>query len=350
MKNIFFILKGNNNSTYILNSASWILLTDSLKFFRTRKFKSKFLKLGLKLLLFINGKLWVTNLKNKTEIEDYIKSVVKSNIAFEINNNCSILISPTRDKVIVNHHENYFQKFAFGSSFHKAKNEVFIYSHFKPPYKYFKVSKQYDILEFSGKYCTFKLSNEKDFEINNSALNLVSILIEFYKVSSIKNVSVLFYFNDLLKKLKSLEFDQMENQVKIIETLKLKFENMTFPLGLVHRDFKPWNILNYDKPLIYDFEETIIDGPPLEDLFNYFIDPDIKYIKTKEVAKIILDSKKIKSYIYYLDKLNISIHYKCFLHIYLINRIIFWRCEGQIETSEKYLELSNYLIHNQTNK
>jgi len=343
MKRIFFIFKGNNNSTYILNSASWKLLTDSLKFYKVRTFKSKFLKLGLKLLLFIKGKLWVSHLKNKTEIEDYIKSVVKSYVAFEINNNCSILISPTQDKIIINHYNQYFQKFAFGKSYKNVKLEAEIYKLFKGDRKAFQVSQLYDENSETDTYCSFKLSNAKlvTEKKNNSELDFIPVLVEFFKTIKGKQATVSNYLDVLLNKMMLLGISLEKPQIYIIEQLNKAFGATIFPLGLVHRDFKPWNVLNYDKPLIYDFEEAITDGPPLEDVFNYYIDPMIRYKNTDYVASFLFSKKMKIMYSTYLIQLGININFKSFLIIYLMERILFWFEAEAFDTSKKYVALLN---------
>ena len=50
---------------------------------------------------------------------------------------------------------------------------------------------------------------------------------------------------------------------------------------MVHGDFKP-EYNKFKKPLIYDFEETIVNGLPLFDLFNYYISPTIEHENKKK--------------------------------------------------------------------
>ena len=85
------------------------------------------------------------------------------------------------------------------------------------------------------------------------------------------------YIEGLLKRFHSLNLDAINGLPEYFTKIKNEFHTETIPLGLVHRDFKPWNTLLRDTVLIFDFEEAFIAGPPLEDLLNYYIDPIIRY-------------------------------------------------------------------------
>ncbi len=347
MKNkLFFILKGNNGATYIANTKSWEAITYSLKFYKARTLESKVLKNGLHCLLFLKGKLFSGKLKSPLEINQYLQNSLKSNCEFNIDENCSVLISPTTDKVIVHHHHQYFQKFAFGKSYANVKNEAVIYNLFNDDIKNFQVSQFFDSYDDSANFCSFKLSNNhlKHHKLKSNTANLIPSLVELFKLGNGKQCSVKNYINELLVKIEMLGENQMTVQIQVLEEFKNKYGKLEFPLGLVHRDFKPWNILNFEKPLIFDFEEAVIDGPPLEDVFNFYIDPIIRYKTAKEVAERTLNNEYLLKYKNYLKDLDISIGFNLFLHIYLIERMVFWIKANDIETSTTYLNLSNYLI------
>lgn len=55
-------------------------------------------------------------------------------------------------------------------------------------------------------------------------------------------------------------------------------------LGLVHRDSKTWDICEDNGLLNYDFEEAFLNVPLLEDSFNYFVDPEIRYTDASTIA------------------------------------------------------------------
>jgi len=345
MKNkLFLILQGNNGATYIANTKSWEAISCSLKFHTALTVKSKILKKGLHCLLFLKGIFGAGKLKSCIEIDQYLQNSLKSNYEFSIDENCSVLISPTKDKVIVHHHHQYFQKFAFGKSYANVKNEAVIYGLFNDDIKNFQVSKFFDSYDDSANFCFFKLSNAYIKSTKIKTTDVVPALVEFFKLGSGKYCSVNTYINELLIKIEMLGKDQMTVQIQVLNELKNKYGKMEFPLGLVHRDFKPWNILNFEKPLLFDFEETIVDGLPLEDVFNFYIDPIIRYKTAKEVTERTLNNEHLLKYKNYLKGLDISINFNLFLHIYLIERMVFWIKGNEIETSNKYLNLSNYLI------
>jgi hypothetical protein len=334
---IFFIFNGRNGATYILNTKNWDTLTFSLKFYRANTLKSKLFKLGLKTLLFLNGKFSRFQLRTAPEVENFVQSIVKNRSVFNIENNCSILISPTQDKVIVNHHGKYFHKFAFEESFYNVKKEANVYRLFHKNIENFQVSCFYpENVDVLNNYCSFKLSNEKltSTTCSKTGLELIPALAEFFLTVKGENIKVDAYLDKILHDLE-IEGLELGNSIQVIHTLKSEFGDFEFPIGLVHKDFKPWNIVPYEKPLIFDFEETVVDGPPLEDFLNYIVDP-LLHKEDRVISEAILKRDNIKSYSQYLDELNIHIHYKVFLLYYLINRILFWHKKGKIETSKKY--------------
>jgi hypothetical protein len=343
---LFFILNGNNGATYIINTANWIEISESLKFYRAYSLKSRVLKEGLRLFLWSKTNFYPKRLKIVEEMQEYLQSLSQSNINFQLDTKFSVLVSPTRDKVIVNHHSEYFQKFAFGKSYRKVKNEANIYSLFKKPLKHFQVSEFYDAENRDAQLCSFKLSNSHLITTKSNSSDLVPALVEFFQISQVKNIKVDLFLEKLMKQTEFLELGIIDMQAELLKRFNDIYGNWEVPLGLVHRDFKPWNILNYGKILIFDFEEAITDGLPLEDMFNFYCDPIIRYQETPKVAEVMLDTKMIERYNAYLKELNITLGYDFFLHIYLIERIIFWSNAKEPVTSNSYLNLSNYLINN----
>ena len=342
---VFFVLKGNNGATYICNVKSWATLNHSLKFYKARTSRAKFLKFGLQVLLFVKGKLRLQALKTSNTVETYIQTIVKNKVGFNIDTRCSILISPTNDKVIVNHHNEYFQKFAFGKSYNNVKKESKIYNLFNKPIENFQISTYCDTHDTMDEMISFKLYN-KHISNATGALtkeDLVPVLLEFFIISNQRNVTVKEYASSLQSKLQQSQHLQIESLLLTLEKIKTEFGELEFPLGLVHRDFKPWNIMSYSKPLIFDFEETIMDGIPLEDLLNFNIDPIIRYKTFEEILGLSLNVSKVIIYKNYLRKLNIGVNFDVFLHFYLMERFVFYSEINNIELSNKYLDLSTYL-------
>ena len=106
---------------------------------------------------------------------------------------------------------------------------------------------------------------------------------------------------------------------------------------MVHRDFKPWNIRNQEKTLIFDFEETILNGPPLEDIFNFFIDPKIRYKTPKQVYDLTGSIEK-EIFELYLRELGVKINFRFFItDLYVLERIVFWS-NAEIEITSSLSE------------
>ena len=343
---LFYILKGNNGATYILNTSSWKNIGASLKFYRARTLKAHILKQGLHWYLLFKWILFKRKLKSAIEINQYLQKVSVTKTNFNINEYCSVLISPTYDKVIVNHHHEYFQKFAFEKSYHNVKKEATIYALITKSNKYFQTSNYYDVEDKKDQLISFKLSNTHVLTSTEKTTTdgLTLALVEFFKATASGKCTIKTYIEHLQSELQQLQEIQTETQEQVLNVIKKNYGELEFPLGLVHRDFKPWNVINYSKPLIFDFEEAITDGPPLEDLLNYYIDPIIRYKTTEEVIKLALNETQILNYKNYLQELNIEIEFKVFLHFYLIERMLFWKNTNEVETAMSYRKLSNHLI------
>ena len=159
---MMFILAGNNGATYIFNTSDIESIRYSLKFYKARTSKQKVMKLALSVFLVflkylpkLSGRF---ELKSVEETSHYLGSIGRDNIPFEFDGYCSALIAPTRDKIVVHHHGEYFHKFAFGRSQDKVRNEIGIYRQLGCSLENFAVSQMSDIYEGDG-YCSFRLSN-----------------------------------------------------------------------------------------------------------------------------------------------------------------------------------------------
>lgn len=347
LKGHFFILDGNNGATYILNLKNIDAIVHSLKFYKARTFKQKALKGIIKYYLYFLG--WINKLpifyalKSANDIELYFKHLTNQVINFELDKNSSILISPTRDKIIIHHHKQYFHKFAFGDSYEQVKNEAKIYELLDKPFHYFEVSKFQDFIDHENNFCSFKLYNSQ--KKVNLEIDICYALVEMFNVTRQDE----YLFSSFLDDLKSrwtksgLVSDSIEGVFNIIRD---SHEHLFISLGLVHRDFKPWNINDDQGLLIYDFEEAITDGLPLEDLFNYFIDPIVRYLPPSEVTKTIFSSTNVKEYKNYLVRLGVdsAFDFKVLLYCYLIERAIFWGNIGEKDTSDKYCALFEFIV------
>lgn len=346
MKNNFFFLTGNHDSTYFFNTYSWSTIIESLKFYRAYTFKGKLKKSIFSYFLFILGKVSSSFCKSKSDIEMYLKENINADVDFNLDENCSVLISPTQDKVIVNHHGQYFHKFAFGKSFKKVKNESVIYILLQHS-KEFQVASLKDLhTNEQDNTCHFKLENppsNKNYQFKVID-NLPVILAEFFNSSAIKKTAITDYIEDLLKRYHSLNIEPITNLTSYFTKIQKDYKTETMPLGLVHRDFKPWNILLRDSVLIFDFEEAIIAGPPLEDILNYYIDPVIRYQSAIQVYDFIYSKEKLTEYTTYLKLLNVNVSFEVLLVTYILERIIFWTKEDELDTASRYKDLLNHLL------
>tara|TARA_R110000787_G_scaffold272848_5_gene380395 strand:- start:4148 stop:5167 length:1020 start_codon:yes stop_codon:yes gene_type:complete len=337
-------MNSNNGASYIFNTSSWSAVKISVKFYRALTIKSKVQKYVLIIFLFLIGKFYRKICKSKNEIQQYLNTISKVNIDFNIDKESSVLVSPTRDKIIVNHHNRYFHKIAFGESFKKVKNETYIYSLLKN-LKSFNVSNFYDLkIEDKSNYCSFKLQNPITVVVSKNEFKLTTILAEFFNKSG-HNKTI--NFNDYIKEL-------LENYKKLTTKKNNSIEsyfgnknlNSQVPLGLVHRDFKPWNTLSQEKLLIFDFEEAVFDGIPMEDLLNFYIDPIIRYLPVIEVYSFMFSKEQTSKYQNYLTNINCALDYELLIFSYLIERVFFWSKENDLDTALAYEQLLNLSITN----
>ena len=346
MQNCFYILVGKNGATYILNISNKVCINNSIKFYKANSIKLKIKKRLLKSYLTILrlGNIKVT--KTPKQINSFLQAKFKVSLDFNINANCSMLISPTGDKLIVHHHDKYFQKFAFGKSHNNVIRESEIYKILGKP-KHFKTSQLFDFVNDKQlNYCEFKLKTETNIFVESkiTSRTICRALAELFQTNSVHSINVNEYIYSLIDKYSDISRDNFEQIERVANSMYSNNNDKKIPLGLVHRDFKPWNTLQQDKLLIYDFEEAVLNGPPLEDLLNYFIDPKINYISPSELSNSVLSEKKILLYKDYLKSLEINVHFLVLFFTYLLERIIFWSYENNPETAQSYIIFLEHLI------
>ena len=346
---LFYILYGNNGATYILNTSSWKNIGTSLKFYRAYTLKGKIQKSVLTCFLFAVGTFFPRFFKSKDAIKIYLKENINPNVDFNLDENSSVLISPTRDKVIVNHHGQYFHKFAFGESFIKVQNESTIYKLLQNP-KEFQVASVMDLnIDEQLSSCSFKLVNPpvNTNDQLETIVDLSALLVEFFNSSPHKKtVKLSYYIEALLKRFHSLNMEPINNLSSYLAKIQKEYHTETMPLGLVHRDFKPWNTLLRDTVLIFDFEEAMTDGPPLEDLLNYYIDPVIRYQSTIQVYNMLYSKEKVTEYTSYLKLLKVTVTFEVLIMTYVLERIVFWTKAEEIETAMHYKNVLNHILLN----
>jgi hypothetical protein len=335
-----YILQGRNGASYIINTHDAKAIADSLKFYKARTIKQNVLKILLQIYLGVLGFMKSSKLKSIEGVNAYLGKLADQNIDYELDENCSVLISSVRNKIVVHHHDSYFQKFAFGKSHNNVKNEAAIYELLSKPMKYFRVSKIYDYINDRDAFCSFKLSNKDTSKYGR--VDTVAALLELFSVTK-KVIDFEVYIIDLISRYESSSF-KYSLMGKTLQQLLASSPNKKISLGLVHRDFKHWNINTENGLLIYDFEEAVVDGPPLEDMFNFYVDPVVRYQSANEVASIIFDMQNVKKYQSYLKALNVELDYRVLLYCFLIERALFWMKENDKKTADKYCQLLNHVI------
>ena len=316
-------------------------INGGLKFYKPVNLMGELKKTALFGVLWTIGKLNMKMLKSLEEVSAYCSNVISKKIDFNLSEDSSVLISPTRDKIIVNHHNYSFQKFAIGKSYSGALNEIELYEQLNS-------SDSFLISEISGiqitnDFCSFNLKQPNSFSKNTTPpkpKNLSIILFDFFNKVPLTFISWQDYIVRLKQKLKTSTFcDEF-----VLEKVNVNLEDdLKLPLGLVHRDFKPWNILYGNRPLIYDFEEAIIDGPPLEDFYNFYIDPIIRYKRPKYVIGVINSIEVKEALDDYIKNLKINILKEDLFVTYLVERILFWESKKDLDSAKHFKKVLKFL-------
>jgi len=201
------LIKGNNGGLFFLSTNSWGDWRKSLEFYKgvTRKARLK------RLLLYWAYHIVAGNC-SRSEMADIVEDATGSRP--DVSSPCSAIVAPTGDKAVVHIHDVGYWKAAGGQSYSKVKGEVGVYRLLtdKKPVK-FGYSTIVDIMD-DGKHVSFFMPEEKE---------------EFC--------------GDVVKPLED-----------VLPALK-EFHAVT---GLVHGDFKPWNVRwrKDGRPQFFDFEEA----------------------------------------------------------------------------------------------
>ena len=335
------VLEGRNKATYYINTNNLSVLIESLKFYVPIGLEGKLLKILLVIVTYVESKLFKKNLKTSREIKLELQQLLNHKIDFEFSLNSSALVSPTRDKVIINNHNQSFIKYAANQSFDSVNKEIEIYKLFKKKPKSFQVSKFTEYVNYGNCFCKFKLDNKHICLQRTKKFDLSIVLAEFFNYGTLERVTVAHYSNSLISKL-----DQNTNatQITFLSKIMQRFGKLEFSLGLTHNDFKPWNIKAYSKPLIFDFEEANLSGLPLSDLINFKLDPIIfNSSNFNSLINLLLKKTTQNDFNKYKKQIGINLPTEILIYFYLTERIIFWRTQNP-ELSKKYFMLFNFII------
>lgn len=306
----FYKIHGSNGGTFIFSSASLADWKKSLEFYRSVTFFARCKKQLLTLAYPI--------LKPNYDSSQFLYGELKSSD--------SAMISPTGDKVIIHHHGAGYEKLAFGRSLSGVRVELQIYKllNEKNPAGFaFSETRE---LKSKSRECRFymKYAGESFSEDVPELRALLMPLKEFFLLPGIKKMRWQDLWNTLPDDLQYLIFAED----RIGET----------PVGLVHRDFKPWNVKSGRKPLFFDFESASFTGCPLEDFFNYTVDPMLRFSTPEKVWKKIQTDRILAETL--LNELGIAEkEFSRYWRWYLLERISFWRNQEQTEISNRFQNL-----------
>ena len=325
-ENKFFRIDGGNRASFFFPVGGYADWKQGLDFYRAVSGTAKFKKVLLKLAYPI--------LKHRADVD---AAEVARSIAAELglsepptlDGHASAMISPTRDKALIHHHGRSFEKFATGNSLPGVAGELELYRHlaeWQP--RSFSYSR---LLDFSADehIVRFEMAYAGgNFHDAPPALSsLIEPLAEFFRLPGAASRSWAELWGELAPE---VEFPA-------------KYREGGTPIGLVHRDFKPWNVKSGEKPLFFDFESASMKGCPLEDLFNYYVEPRIRCIAAGKLAAAVrrelfpLAAKLLR-------RLGIpEVEIGRYWHWYLCERVAFWRAQGQTEHAQRFKELYGLL-------
>jgi hypothetical protein len=351
---IYYIHTGGNGARYIINLTSVEDITLSLEFYKPLDFKHKLLRNGFFLYMCIWSLLrhFIPNqhIQGSNGVQKLLSTNVNNMLDYNIGNTCSAFISSSNDKIIVNHHGDYYEKFSFGRSYVKSCNEINTYSNLQSiKTNYFSISEIRDIRDYDN-HCSFKLYNSFNKTLNCEASNnaLINALVEFFLAcpTRVKHIS------DICAQIRNnyATADIVIRRIaeKTLNRVESTAGNTHVQIGLVHGDFKIWNIQPYKNTIhIYDFEESKMEGLPLEDLYNYYIDQMIMTGKSNKQIINFIDSTFLQEQSsIYLQSLGTHINGHILLLLYLLNRLYFYMKNNSKHIVTRYHEVLNHVLDN----
>lgn len=317
-------ITGRNGGRFFFPVANWRNWCRSLEFYRGVAFSAKVKKL---LLIMAYPLIRLRAALSDEAVLQLISQQLNSELQLPefVQDNFSAMISPTGDKAVIHFHGRGYYKIASGSSVPGVSGELALYNLLSSktvrsfafssvlPLRSTTESVQFFMHYASGKYKV----------VSPDVVSLMEPLREFFYLTEASPMK----WQTLYDPLELPEFTAQ---------LPADFLQGVTPRGLVHRDFKPWNVKSGAKPLFYDFESVCWSGCPMEDFFNYIVDPLLRQITPGQVVNAVLkDHRKTAGDMlskYHLPESEFM-RYWCW---YLLERIAFWRQHGEAEFAEHF--------------
>ncbi len=318
----FYRLDGNNGATFFLPLTSWREWRRGAEFYRALSWLGRVKKTALKLSYFVARNRSSLTAK---ELEGIMVQTLRLDFEASVGRNDSVMISPTRDKIIIHRHGRGYEKFIAGESLAGGRQEVAVYRHLAKVKPDNFCCSPVDVLhETPGVLHFFMAYAAKKFrEDIPDLMSLLPSLSEFWKSSASVR-----------------PWSQMWAQISPDFPVSAGEKEGETPVGLVHRDFKPWNVKSGAKPLFFDFESADFAGAPLEDFFNYVVDPLMSRLSAEALWRQLLKRRLLLQAAEYLSALGIDPdQVPRYWKWYLGERFTFWAHQKQDGKSRKFQEL-----------
>lgn len=215
------LIHGNQGGLFFLSTHSWGDWRTSLEFYKGVTFQAR-----CKRLILLGAYLVVPSTCRRNDMADRMEAA--TGCRPDVSQPCSGIISPTGDKAVVHIHGRGYWKAAGGRSYPKVKAELTIYRLFQERrpvlFGYSEVSDVHD----DGEHLSFFMREESGVFAGDVHRPLEAVLPALEEFHALR------------------------------------------PEGLVHGDFKPWNVRwrRDGRPHFFDFEEAHT-GDIREDIEHY---------------------------------------------------------------------------------
>ncbi|MCQ2379555.1 MAG: acyltransferase family protein [Victivallaceae bacterium] len=318
-KGCYFQFDGSNGATFFFSAASFEDWRKSLEFYQGVSWIAKLKKC---LLLFAYPYFRQKAAVGNGEVAAELLRVLPKGTKLTLCIHDSAMISPTRDKIVVHHHGSGYEKFFVRDSRAGGVRELESYRLLqKKRPESFRFS---ELLSADATDDLVHLQMAYVLKANGRGDHLpLTVFVDFFKTKMYPEISWDDYWNSL-----ELPFD-------VPAVLR---DGMTVR-GTVHHDFKPWNVKQGGVPQIFDFE-GVSAGLPLEDFFNFIVDPVLQFGSVRECRSVLVEHDIWNSAKELLRLWGISpMEVKRYWKWYLLERYDHFNRAGNPQLAGKFLAL-----------